>query len=86
MISLLLGIYATELAPAPTRSYFPSFTKVALVVGITLAYMATNVSAACTCSCDCYHHTLRTLDLKDCRNHCIQVLGCSNYQCTQDDL
>ncbi len=34
MISLLFGLYGAELTPTPSRSYFPSFTKMAFVAGI----------------------------------------------------
>ncbi len=39
MISLLFVLYAAELTPTPNRSYFPSFTKVAFVAGITITYL-----------------------------------------------
>lgn len=45
MISLLLGLYASEPISTPVRSCFPSFSKVALVAGITLTYLTTSAYA-----------------------------------------
>lgn len=45
MISLLLGLYASEPIPTPARSCFPSFSKVALVASIALTYLTTSAFA-----------------------------------------